>query len=146
MTDNEKVVAQCFGAWGTGKFNDAAGRDAVFDSLMSAEVAGNCNGGGYEFKNTAAYKSYEGKTGFFEWIDFLGNELEFPDFTVKNCVEQEDGTVALVMCATTGHKKTGKKEAEPTSNNTVWTITDGKVSAWTMTWSNPEGLDAIFAA
>lgn len=145
MTDNEKVVAGCFGAWGQGKFN-ADGREEVFTSMMSPDVVGNCNAGGYEFKNTTAYKTYEGQAGFFEWIDFLAAELDFPDFTVKNCVEQADGTVALTMSATTGNKKTGKKEDGPTANDTVWTITDGKVTAWSMTWSKPEALDGLFAA
>jgi len=141
ITDAEKTVAGIVGAWGQGKFSGDGAKEAA-ESMVTADCVTDATGG-YEFKNTEGYKNYEGIDGFLEWIKFLEG-LDFPDFKVVDLLQQEDGTVKMLMSSTTGVKATGKSLDGPITNEANWTIADGKISKGVFTWNEADKLDALF--
>jgi hypothetical protein len=143
MSANEKVIAGCVGAWGTGQFAGEDGR-AVAEGFCTPEVTIDANPSGFEYRNATGYKQYEGIDGWMAWLDFL-LQLDFPDFKVTNLHDgTEAGTVTMCMSATAKHKTTGKALEAPSKDEATFTVTDGKISACTFVWSSDAALEALF--
>lgn len=92
-------------------------------------------------KNTDGYKTYEGETGFFEYMAFR-KATAFTGFTVEGISVINNAIIVVLSYSITINGKTTPRMTDIHR----WVLKDMKVSAFKIYYGNPAALDECYAA